>query len=177
MSNCLWPHGLYIPWNSPGQNTGVVAFSFSRGSSKPRDRTHVSWIAGGLFTSWATREDQEYWSLWPIPSPADLFNPGIEPESPALQVDSLPTELLGKPRRQGRWPFYHLFKNFPQFVMIRIVKGFNTVDETEVDFFFFWNSLAFSMIRWMLAIWSLAPLPFLNPAWCLKVLDLYNAEA
>ena len=136
MSNCLWPHGLYIPWNSPGQNTGVVAFSFSRGSSKPRDRTHVSWIAGGLFTSWATREDQEYWSLWPIPSPADLFNPGIEPESPALQVDSLPTELLGKPRRQGRWPFYHLFKNFPQFVMIRIVKGFNTVDETEVDFFF-----------------------------------------
>ena len=30
---------------------------------------------------------------------------------------------------------------------------------------FFWNSLAFSMIQWMLAIWSLIPLPFLNPAW------------
>ena len=30
---------------------------------------------------------------------------------------------------------------------------------------FFWNSLAFSMIQWMLAIWSLVPLPFLNPAW------------
>ena len=29
---------------------------------------------------------------------------------------------------------------------------------------FFWNSLAFSMISWMLAIWSLIPLPFLNPA-------------
>ena len=29
---------------------------------------------------------------------------------------------------------------------------------------FFWNSLAFSMIPWMLAIWSLIPLPFLNPA-------------
>ena len=28
---------------------------------------------------------------------------------------------------------------------------------------FFWNSLAFSMIQWMLAIWSLVPLPFLNP--------------
>ena len=28
----------------------------------------------------------------------------------------------------------------------------------------FWNSLAFSMIQWMLAIWSLVPLPFLNPA-------------
>ena len=30
---------------------------------------------------------------------------------------------------------------------------------------FFWNSLAFSMIQWMLAIWSLVPLPFLNPTW------------
>ena len=30
---------------------------------------------------------------------------------------------------------------------------------------FFWNSLAFSMIQRVLAIWSLVPLPFLNPAW------------
>ena len=30
---------------------------------------------------------------------------------------------------------------------------------------FFWNSLAFLMIHWMLAIWTLVPLPFLNPAW------------
>ena len=38
-----------------------VAFPFSRGSSQPRDRTQVSCIAGELFTSWATREAQEYW--------------------------------------------------------------------------------------------------------------------
>ena len=30
---------------------------------------------------------------------------------------------------------------------------------------FFWNSLAFSMIQQMLAIWSLVSLPFLNPSW------------
>ena len=30
---------------------------------------------------------------------------------------------------------------------------------------FFWNSLAFSMIQQMLAIWSLVPLPFIKPAW------------
>ena len=30
---------------------------------------------------------------------------------------------------------------------------------------FFWNSLAFSMIQWMLAIWFLVPLTFLNPVW------------
>ena len=37
-----------------------VAFPFSRGSSKPRDQTQVSCIAGGFFTSWATREGLEY---------------------------------------------------------------------------------------------------------------------
>ena len=39
-----------------------VAFPFSRGSSQPRDWTQVSHIVGGFFTSWATREAQEYWS-------------------------------------------------------------------------------------------------------------------
>ena len=38
-----------------------VAFPFSRGSSQPRSWTQVSHIAGGFFTSWATREAQEYW--------------------------------------------------------------------------------------------------------------------
>ena len=35
----------------------------------------------------------EYWNGLPFPSPGDLPNPGIEPGSPALQADSLPTEL------------------------------------------------------------------------------------
>ena len=33
-----------------------------------------------------------------FPFPGDLPNPGIEPRSPTLQVDSLPTELQGKPK-------------------------------------------------------------------------------
>ena len=40
---------------------------------------------------------QEYWSGLPFPSPGDLSNPGIEPRSPALQTDALPSEPLGKP--------------------------------------------------------------------------------
>jgi len=40
---------------------------------------------------------QGYWSGLPFPSSGDLPDPGIEPRSPALQVDSLPTELQGKP--------------------------------------------------------------------------------
>ena len=41
---------------------------------------------------------QEYWSGFSFPSPGDLPNPGIEPRSPALQADSLLTELQGKPQ-------------------------------------------------------------------------------
>ena len=37
----------------------------------------------------------------PFPSPGNLPNPGIEPVSPALQADSLPTELGGKPTEVG----------------------------------------------------------------------------
>ena len=39
---------------------------------------------------------EEYWGGLPFPSPGDLPDPGIEPRSPALQEDSLPTELGGK---------------------------------------------------------------------------------
>ena len=41
---------------------------------------------------------QEYWSGLPLPSPGDLPNPGIEPGSPTLQADALPSELPRKPR-------------------------------------------------------------------------------
>ena len=40
---------------------------------------------------------QEYLSGFPFPSPEDLPKPGIEPGSPTLQADALPSELLGKP--------------------------------------------------------------------------------
>ena len=61
MSNSLGPHGLYSPWNSLGQNTGVGNIIFFSGSSQPRDQTQVSHIAGEFFTSLATREAQQYW--------------------------------------------------------------------------------------------------------------------
>ena len=54
-------------------------------------------------------------------------------------------------------------KNSPQFIVIHTVKGFGIVNKPEIDVF--WNSLAFSMIQWMLPIWSLVPLPFLKPVW------------
>ena len=42
----------------------------------------------------------------PFPSPGDLPNPGIKPRSPALQADSLPAELPGKPIKQASYYIY-----------------------------------------------------------------------
>ena len=48
---------------------------------------------------------QEYWSRWlTFPSPGDLPNTGIEPRSPSLQADALPSEPPGKPYPLVRHP-------------------------------------------------------------------------
>ena len=61
--------------------------------------------------------------------------------------------LIQVSQETGKMIWYSLFfKNFPQFVMIHTVNSFSIVNETEVDFSFFWNPLAFSMIQQMLAI-------------------------
>ena len=44
---------------------------------------------------------QQYWSGLPFPSPGDLPDQGIEPGSPALQADALPSEPPGKPAQDG----------------------------------------------------------------------------
>ena len=59
--------------------------------------------------------------------------------------------------------YSHLLQNFPQFIVIHTVKGFGIVNKAEVHIFL--ELSCFSMIQWMLAIWSLVPLPFLKPAW------------
>ena len=110
VSDSLWPHKLYSPWNSPDQDTGVgslsllqgifptqgsspglphcrwilyqlshkgsprtlewIDYSFSSGSSRPRNRTKASYTAGGFFTNWTIREalkcqDKRRSSLYP----------------------------------------------------------------------------------------------------------------
>ena len=66
MSNSLLPHGLQpirllCPWNFPGKILEGVAISYSKGSSQPRDRTHiscVSCIGRQILQHWATSEAQ-----------------------------------------------------------------------------------------------------------------------
>ena len=90
VSESLWCHGLYSPWNSPGQNTGVGSHSllqeiFPTQGSNP-GLPHCRQILYQLSHQGS-----------PIPSSADFPNPEIELGSPALQVDSLPAELPGTP--------------------------------------------------------------------------------
>ena len=47
--------------------------------------------------------NQEYWSGLPFPSPGDLPDPGIEPGSPALQVDALTSQPPGKPQECSKY--------------------------------------------------------------------------
>ena len=50
---------------------------------------------------------QEYWSRLPFPSPGDLPDLGIEPGSPTLQADALPSEPPGKPNLQVPHPNFN----------------------------------------------------------------------
>ena len=101
VSYSLQPHGLYCPWNSPGQNTGVGSLSLLQGifptqGSKP-GLLHCRWILYQLSHKGSPRILE--WVAYP--SPVNLPDPGIDLGSPALQVDSLPTELSGKPNPKG----------------------------------------------------------------------------
>ena len=103
VSNSLRPHGLYSPWNSLGQNTEVGSLSLLQGifptqGSNPR-LPHCRQILYQMSHKGSPRILE--WVAYPFssgsPSPGAFPDPGIKPGSPALQVDSLPTELSERP--------------------------------------------------------------------------------
>ena len=73
----------------------VCVYSVTSDSLQPMDysptRSSVHGILQVRILAWVT-----------CPPPGDLSNPGIEPMSSALQVDSLPTHLPGKPQNNSR---------------------------------------------------------------------------
>ena len=66
---------------------------------------------------------------------------------PVLTVASLTCMQVSQEAGKVVW-YSHLFKNLLHVVVIHAVKGFGVVNEQM----FFWNSFAYSMIQWMLAI-------------------------
>ena len=83
MSDSLRPHGLYNLWNSPGQNTVVGSLFFLQGVF-PTQGLNPGVPHGRRILYQLSHKGS------PGILEADLPNPGIKPESPALLVDSLP---------------------------------------------------------------------------------------
>ena len=103
MSDSLWLYGLYSPWNSPGQNTGVGSLSLHEGIFPTQGLNpgllHCRQILYQLSHQGSPRVLE--WIAYP-------FSSGSSPPrnwtgSPSLQVDSLPTELSRKPHRLEEW--------------------------------------------------------------------------
>ena len=92
--------GLYSPWNSPGQNTVVGSLSLLQGIFPTQGSNPGLLNCRQILYQLSHNGNPRIleWVAFPFSSPGiDLPNPGIEPGSPALQVDSLLTELSGKP--------------------------------------------------------------------------------
>ena len=98
VSDCLRLHGLYSPWNSLGQNTGVHSLSLLQGifptqGSNP-GLPHCMWILDQLSHKGSPRILE--WVAYPCSSGSSRSRLS-QPGSPALQADSLLTELWGRP--------------------------------------------------------------------------------
>ena len=94
-----WPQRFFWGWrytlkHLQSQDGGLVA------KSRPTLATPWTLARQALLSMELSR--QAHWSGVPSPPPGDLPHPGIEPGSPALQADSLPTELQGKATESGK---------------------------------------------------------------------------
>ena len=84
-------HGVAKSWTRPSTYTETVLVVVQLQLTL-RDPMDSSQPGSSLSVEFSR---QEYWSGLPVHSPGDLPNPGIKPGSPALQVDSLLSELQG----------------------------------------------------------------------------------
>ena len=93
VSNSLWPHGLYRPWNSPGQNTGVGSPSLLQGIFITQGSNPVLPQCRQILYQLSHQGSPKILERVDYPfSSGSSQNPGIKLGSPALQADSLPAE-------------------------------------------------------------------------------------
>ena len=102
MSNSLWPHQalqatLSMGIHSLSTNTGVGCHTLLQGNF-PTQASNPGLLHCGWILSHLSYQGSPWILEWvAYPFPGGLPDPGIELGYPALQADSLPAELLGKP--------------------------------------------------------------------------------
>ena len=90
MYGWLGPFTVHLKLPQHGLSAIVKSLSHVRLFVTPWTVAHQAPLSMGF-------SRQEYWRRLPFPSPGDLPDQGIEPGSPALQADALPSEPPGKP--------------------------------------------------------------------------------
>ena len=132
MSDSLQPHGLYSSWNSLGQNTEVGSLSLLQGifptqGSNP-GLPHCRQILYQMSHKGSPRILE--WVAYPFSSGSS--QPGNQTGSPALQVDSLPSALSGKPQKKWSGPYSQqksLNCNLKNDRMISVLKANHSISQ------------------------------------------------
>ena len=121
---------------------------------------------------------QEYWGGLPFPSPGDLPDQGLEPRSPTLQADTLPSEPPEKPIYIYICCVYyvevcslytHFVENYFNKWMLNLVKRFSTSIGLIIWFLSFINPIN-TLIDLQISNHSCMPqiIPILS--WCMILL-------
>ena len=101
MSNSLQSHGLYSPWNSPGQNTGVGGLSLLQGIFPPKGLNPGLPPCRQILYQLSQQESPRIleWVAYPFSSRSS--QPRNHTGVSCTAEDSLPTEPAGKPKNTG----------------------------------------------------------------------------
>ena len=132
---------------------------------------------------------QEYWCGLLFPSPGDLPNPGIEPTSPTLQADSLPSEPPGKPafvEDSGNIFFKIFFSYMDNFWNLYWICH-NIVSVLCFCFFWPWGMWALTSLttdwtcaprigRWSFNLWDVREVPGLKIDWKGGMMEFLAAD-
>ena len=96
MSNSLWPHGLYSPWNALSQNSGVGSIFLLQGIFPTQRSNSGFWNCRQILYQLSHKGSPRIleWVAYSFSSGSSW--PRNQPGSPSLHVDSLSTELSGK---------------------------------------------------------------------------------
>ena len=84
-----------------------------------------------MYSAYKLNKQDDNIQPWCTPFP--IWNQSVVP-CPVLAVASGPANRSLKRQCQVVW-YFHLFQNFPQFIVIHTVKGFGIVNEAEIDVF------------------------------------------